>query len=152
MPLNYSYPQIVFTEVPGEISLALSISGCNIGCEHCHSSFTHDPSYGTPLTYKEIDKLLSKYVTCVLFYGGEWNIDELIDLLKYVKSKNLKTCLYTGKSFKSMPVSLLRLLDFIKVNPYNYKLGGLQSPDTNQKFYYLSDSIIIGEHKFYNLK
>ena len=42
----YSYPQEVLQEVPGEISLALSISGCPLRCKGCHSTETYKTDFG----------------------------------------------------------------------------------------------------------
>jgi len=44
--LRYSYPQEVFQEIHGELTLALSISGCNLHCKGCHSSETWDQIMG----------------------------------------------------------------------------------------------------------
>lgn len=149
MSLNYSYPQIVLAEVPGEISLALSVSGCPLRCKGCHSTFTYDSSYGAPLTPQAIGSHLNKHVTCVLFYGGEWQPTELLSLLKHCKDLNLKTCLYTGHELSFIPKQLLQILDFIKVGKYTQALGGLESPTTNQRFYELLDCEIKKEHVFY---
>lgn len=134
--LYYSSPQIVLQEVPGEIALALSISGCPLSCKNCHSAHTKNKQYGTPLTEQELlNQLLQhKHITCVLFYGGEWESDYLLELLKLVQLKNLKTCLYTGRELKDIPKSILQYITFIKVGPYIEALGGLDSPTTNQKF------------------
>lgn len=133
--MRYSYPQVVFQEVPGEITLSLSISGCGLKCPGCHSSETWDINFGELLTFQVIDTLLHrhKYISCVLFYGGEWDI-ELIDFLKYVKSKNLKTALYTGQELDYFNSDFIKQLDFIKTGRYIEQLGPIGSPKTNQKF------------------
>lgn len=38
--LYFSKTILTFQDVPNEISLALSISGCQLKCKGCHSSFT----------------------------------------------------------------------------------------------------------------
>ena len=149
MSLNYSYPQVVLAEVPGEISLALSVSGCPLRCKGCHSTFTYDAQYGSPLTKQAIESHLNEHITCVLFYGGEWQSMELLTLLEYCKELGLKTCLYTGYELDFIPNQLLQLLDYIKVGNFNPVLGGLESPTTNQRFYYLTNGIVANEHKFY---
>ena len=149
MSLSYSYPQVVLAEVPGEITLALSVSGCPLRCKGCHSTFTYDAQYGSPLTTQAIESHLNKHITCVLFYGGEWQPTELMALLKHCKELGLKTCLYTGYELSFIPSQLLQLLDFIKVGNFNSALGGLESPTTNQRFYYLTNGIVANEHKFY---
>ena len=134
--MNYSYPQVVLQEVPDEISLALSISGCPLRCKGCHSTETYELSFGQELTISVLDTLLlkHKHISCVLFYGGEWDSFTLIKFLKYIKSKNLKTCLYTGYEFEDISNLILENLDYIKVGKYKKQLGGLASNNTNQRF------------------
>jgi len=139
--LHYSSKQIVLQEVPDEISLALSISGCKLACKGCHSTETWNPKYGEELTENILQDLItrSKYITCVLFYGGEWQEDYLIKLLKLVKSNNLKTCLYTGLELNQISDNLLSNLTYIKTGRYIKELGGLESKTTNQKFIKISE-------------
>lgn len=136
--LKYSYPQEVYQEVPGEISLALSISGCQLKCKSCHSNETWDKNFGEVLDEESIDNLLKrfKYVTCVLFYGGEWNILKLINIIDYIKSvrPELKICLYTGYELNFFKEEFIKRLDFIKTGKYIEELGGLDNSNTNQKF------------------
>lgn len=139
--LFYSSPQVVVQEVKGELSLALSISGCPLRCKGCHSAETRDPEFGDKLTVERLRELINKHkhITCVLFYGGEWNTPYLKELIKVVKEYNLKVCLYTGLELDEVDASLLELLDFIKVGRYIEKYGGLDSPSTNQVFITLKD-------------
>ncbi len=146
--MNYSNPQIVFQEVPNEITLAVSISGCDLACNGCHSAFTWDESYGKSLNLENIDMLLKNYeglISCFLFYGGEWNIKKLLPLIKYIKSKNLKICLYTGREISEINIELIELLDYLKTGRYLKQLGGLQNKITNQKFYKINNGIILEE-------
>jgi len=145
--MRYSYPQVVFQEVPDEISLALSISGCDLKCPGCHSQETWDPQFGDPLTDEELRRLIkrNKFISCVLFYGGEWNIEELehkIDLIRK-EFPNLKIALYTGRGLNFFNKDFLKKIDYIKVGPYVEKLGPLHSPTTNQRFYVLKNGEII---------
>jgi anaerobic ribonucleoside-triphosphate reductase activating protein len=137
--LYYSHPQIVVQEVPGEIALAFSISGCPLACRGCHSTETRNPTYGFPLTKDTLQSTIdnTKHVSCVLLYGGEWEPSNLIDLLLTSKDNNLKTCLYTGLT--TCPPQFLKYLDYVKVGPYSQELGGLTSPTTNQKFFVVAN-------------
>jgi len=134
--LHFSYPQIVVEEVPNEISLALSISGCPLRCFDCHSKETYPNDFGTPLTPIKMQSLIkeNKHISCVLFYGGEWQTEYLILLIDIVKSFQLKVCLYTGKELEDIPKDILQRLNYIKVGAYNKELGNLTSKTTNQKF------------------
>ncbi|WXB47804.1 anaerobic ribonucleotide reductase small subunit [Vibrio phage VB_VaC_TDDLMA] len=135
--MRYSYPQETLTEVPGEISLALSISGCDLGCKGCHSTETWNPNFGTELDEREMKRLLKKhkFCTCVVFYGGEWDIDNLQKMITMCHFYNKKVCLYTGRDLNYFSSDFLQSLDYIKVGKYIKELGGLQSRQTNQKFY-----------------
>ena len=46
---------------------------------------------------------------------------------------NLLCILYSGK--EDISTALKRRLDYYKVGPYIERLGGLDRPETNQKFY-----------------
>jgi anaerobic ribonucleoside-triphosphate reductase activating protein len=145
--MHYSNPQIVLTEVPDEISLALSISGCPLRCKGCHSTETYDPTYGKPLTTDALAKLIkkNKHITCILLYGGEWDMPNLITLLTFIKLQGLKICLYTGHPLNFFQKNILIFLDYIKVNPYKKELGGMASNTTNQRMYKLNNGEIEKE-------
>ena len=101
--LRYSSYDIVLQEVPNEISLCFTITGCPLGCEGCHSEYIWDGSKGCALTNEGLEQLLSKYedmISCVLFMGGEWQVETLLSLIFQVKCKRLKTALYTGLNLK----------------------------------------------------
>jgi len=127
--------QVVLQEVPGEISLCFSISGCNLHCEGCHSPFLWKEDNGNLLTENAYTSLLNKYknlATCVLFMGGEWHESELIKMLQKAKDYNLKTCLYTGEEVVSEEIK--KHLTFLKTGKWEHKLGGLEKNNTNQNF------------------
>lgn len=130
----YSF-EIVLQEVPGEISLCFTISGCPLQCEGCHSPFLWKKGIGEKLTLKHFEETLYKYrglASCVLFMGGEWHSKSLIKYLKHARSNGYKTCLYTGED--KVDREILQHLTWIKTGRWNPSLGGLDSPITNQKF------------------
>ena len=127
--------QVVLQEVPGEISLCFSISGCNMRCEGCHSPFLWKEGNGSLLTKEVYTSILNQYqklATCVLFMGGEWHPEELIAMFQIAKNKNYKTCLYTGES--TISEALKSQLTFLKTGKWKQDLGGLESSFTNQNF------------------
>lgn len=133
--MRFSNYSIVLQEVPGEISISFSITGCKLTCKGCHSPFLWKEGSGNELTTERFIDILSKYdglATCVLFMGGEWHEEELIEFLKIAKNMNLKTCLYTG--LEDVPTSIKKQLTFLKVGPWISELGGLNSLTTNQRF------------------
>lgn len=139
--LNY---EIVFQEIPNEISLAFQITGCKLACKGCHSKELWNPKNGEELTNEKFETILKKYndyISCVAFFGGEWYKKDLIDKLKIAKKYNLKTCLYTGEEDISSDIK--SHLDFLKVGKWIEELGPLSSPTTNQKFIDLNNNKIL---------
>nr|WP_206663259.1 anaerobic ribonucleoside-triphosphate reductase activating protein [Ningiella ruwaisensis] len=135
---NCFEPQVVFQEVPDEIALAFTITGCTLGCKGCHSTDTWDPRAGIELSEDLLQNYIStykQYITCVLFFGGEWSLKRLLACLSYVKACGLKSCLYTG--LDDVPSALKHQLDYLKTGAYIKALGGLENPETNQRFYHL---------------
>lgn len=133
--MNYNSIDIIFSEVPNEISLAFTITGCSLRCKGCHSSYLWDSNNGIELTKNNYISLLNKYngyITCVVFMGGEWDKKELIEFFKIAASRNLKTCLYTGE--ESISYEIQDVLTFLKTGKYIPELGGLNKINTNQIF------------------
>lgn len=125
---------VVFQEVPGEISLAFSCTGCPIHCPKCHSKFLWDADLGEEFTdgyFLEWAERYSSAVTCALFYGGEWDKEWLKGKLKLAKDIGLKTALYTG--LDEVDEDIKSLLDYLKTGPYREERGGLRSKTTNQR-------------------
>ena len=134
--LKYLYCKEVFAEVPGEIALGISISGCLIHCDECHSRELWEDK-GTPLTVEELQRLLDahKGITCLCILGGEHDIDSLIELFMYAH-KRIKTAWYCGLDMiPKDKLGIIQYLDYAKLGHYDHELGGLDSPTTNQKFY-----------------
>lgn len=128
-------PQVVFQEVPDEIALAFTVSGCPLQCKGCHSQDTWPLQSGQPLTNEQFSTYLDRYenlISCVLFFGGEWLANALIDKLKMAKQRGLSTCLYSG--FDSIPSRIVEHLDYLKTGPWIQHKGGLSDPNTNQRF------------------
>lgn len=133
-PLKYLGYDVVFQEIPDEVTLAINISDCPYHCPDCHSKYLWE--YKGNNISDDIDELLDTYkdyITCVCFMGGDQNEEELKELLKKVKSCNLKTALYTGNDDA---LSLLPLyddyLDYCKIGHFDINRGGLDKPTTNQ--------------------
>lgn len=135
--LRFSSEQIVWQEVPNETSLAFLITGCPLGCKGCHSAYSWKRGSGYILDKKYLTKRLNKYknlISCVLFMGGEWQLNKLLPLLKLVKQQGLSTCLYTGLEQNELPETLLTELTYLKTGRWIAEKGGLDSLTTNQNF------------------
>lgn len=131
--MNYANLSIALQEVPGEISICFSITGCSLKCNGCHSRYLWKLENGKPLTpliYKEILTSYKYLASCVLFMGGEWYEKELVKYLKVAAEFNYKTCLYSGEA--SVSDKLLKHLTWVKTGPWIEELGGLETNTTNQ--------------------
>ena len=135
MGFNCLTPTVVFQEVPNEISLCFSITGCKVGCKGCHSTELWNANYGIALTNQNFIQWLTKYknlITCVVFFGGEWQEQALIEKLIIAKNFHLKTCLYSGREYININIS--QHLTFLKTGAWQAELGGLDSLTSNQVF------------------
>jgi len=129
----YSYT-IVFQEIPDETSLCFEITGCPLRCSGCHSPHLRNHKLGEELTDGVLVELLEKhkgFITCVLFFGGEWQEEDLINNLSLCRTYGLKTALYTGRGNVSQ--KLKDHLDYLKTGPYIKELGGLQNTETTNQ-------------------
>lgn len=144
--MNYTDIEIVFQEVPGEISICFTITGCKLQCKGCHSPHLWKEENGKELTINKYLEILDKYkgfASCVLFMGGEWFSHDLIKYLKIAKKMGFKTCLYTGEA--KVEQKLLSELTWIKTEPWIQNLGGLDSKFTNQKFIDIKTNKILNQ-------
>jgi len=134
---------IVFQEIPGEITLALNLSGCPNRCRGCHSPHLQEDT-GEELTESALSDLLDVYgnsVTCICFMGGDSSPDEVLNLARFVKQFHIKTAWYSGSS--DLYKNAEQCFDYIKLGKYIEELGALNSPTTNQRFYQIKNETII---------
>lgn len=146
--LRHINEQIVWQEVPGETALSFTITGCPLRCKGCHSSEYRNPKMGEPLLADYFQTRLEQYrglITCVLFLGGEWLPHLLQPFLEQAQRGQLNTCLYSG--FNRVPNSLLNHLTYLKTGPWITARGGLDCPDTNQRFIDLRTNEVLN-YKF----
>lgn len=151
--MKYAEYDITFSEIPGKVSLTLSISGCANNCIGCHSPHLRE-NIGTKLDFNSLNAILKEYqigINSIVFLGGDQYKDLIIPLLKEVKKEypNLKLCLYSGAVDIHNDIKLE--LDYYKVGPYIEKFGSLESKTTNQKFYERNNNEWVDTtHKFWN--
>ncbi|WP_232366325.1 anaerobic ribonucleoside-triphosphate reductase activating protein [Aliidiomarina halalkaliphila] len=148
--MRYSEEQIVWQEVPGETSLAYTITGCDIGCKGCHSTHTWPLNSGELLSVEYFKTRLNTYagfISCVLFLGGEWHLDTLKTYLRIARKQGLNTCLYTG--LETPPPALLPYLTYVKTGPWMSSRGGLADRGTNQKFIHVKTGE-VQNYKFWS--
>lgn len=134
--MKYVSTEVVFVEIPNEITLAINISGCKIRCPDCHSKYLWD-DIGDELTTDALNTVIEENdgVSCVCFMGGKFN--EIKKLLEFIQNNHpsLRVAWYTGESELPRDNGLLELLDYIKIGPYINDKGGLDSKGTNQRMY-----------------
>ncbi|MBP1676825.1 MAG: hypothetical protein H6Q20_1384 [Bacteroidetes bacterium] len=154
--LQYLSYNIVFQEVPGEVTLAINLSNCPNRCKGCHSPFLQE-NIGDVLDEAVINALLIKYgeaITCICFMGGDADPQMIEQLCSYIKSYTngqVKTAWYSGK--QTLPDGFdIRELNYLKLGPYVESLGGLDSPDTNQRFYVIVRGELMDQSVFFQKK
>ena len=141
--LKYYNYDIVFAEIPDEVTLAVNISGCPNHCKGCHSPWLQQ-DLGNQLDEKAIDLLLAKYsnvITCFCFMGGDNDTKEVERLSLYIKRtyKSIHTAWYSGKQGMATNIDKTSF-HYIKIGPYIEKYGPLKTPTTNQRLYKISPS------------
>lgn len=134
--LKYVNYEVVFAEIPDEISLAINISNCPCKCPGCHSPYLAE-DIGTLLTPRKLKGIIeeNRGITCVCFMGGDLEphyINTLAILIK--ESTDLKVGWYSGRQMLSEDIDL-KWFDFIKLGPYHEEYGPLNNPNTNQIMY-----------------
>ena len=139
--LKFTDYDIVFQEIPDEVTLAINLSLCPNRCAGCHSPQLWQ-DIGWELTEEAIDKMLERYgsaITCVSLMGGDNDTKRVEELALYIRSKGKHTAWYSGK--QSLPEHFhTQNFDYIKLGPYIARLGGLDKPTTNQRLYRLTDN------------
>ncbi|RHJ81886.1 anaerobic ribonucleoside-triphosphate reductase activating protein [Parabacteroides sp. AM08-6] len=137
--LRYADYDIVFQEIPDEITLAVNLSNCPNRCKGCHSPHLME-DVGEPLTEESLSLLLRKYgkaITCICFMGGDASPAEIEHLAEYLYRQSIapvKVGWYSGKP-ELPPDIVLNFFNYIKLGPYVEHLGGLKSAETNQRLY-----------------
>ena len=78
---------IVFQEIPGEVTLALNLSNCPCHCPGCHSPHLAE-DIGEEMTESLMNGFLDRYgsmITCVCFMGGDQAPEEVAQWAEYIK-------------------------------------------------------------------
>ncbi len=134
---------IVFAEVPDEVTLAINITNCPNHCPGCHSAHLQE-DVGSPLNDDAILALLSSYmhdVTCICFMGGDAEPQEVERLALFAREKfpRIKTAWYSGKPTISDKIAISSF-NYIKIGGYNAAYGPLNKPTTNQRLYRIEEN------------
>ncbi len=136
--LKYVNTDVVFQEIPDEVTLAVNISNCPCHCPGCHSQYLWE-DIGLPLDTDAIDTFVSQYgkdITCLAFMGGDCDPKGVNMLAQYIHEEHpqYKVGWYSGR-VRIPPLVNKTDFDYIKVGPYIRHLGPLGKPTTNQRLY-----------------
>lgn len=128
--------QIVFEEVPDEVSLAIEITNCQGHCVGCHSPWLRE-DIGEELTPGKLFGLIEKNkgITCVCFMGEGKDPEALKQLAMDIHTSypHLKTALYSGREEVEKEYDLY--FNYIKVGSYIPEKKALNFETTNQRLY-----------------
>ena len=119
--LKYVNSDIVFQEIPDEVTLAINISNCPCRCPGCHSHYLWE-DIGLPLNPEAIDNFVQKFgsnLTCIAFMGGDGDPKGVNLLAQYVHEEypQFKVAWYSGRTVIS-PLITKNDFDYIKIGPY----------------------------------
>lgn len=134
--MKYVDEKEVFAEIPDEITLAVSISGCPIHCPGCHSQYLW-ADVGEPLTTEALSSMLQSHVgiTCLCLMGGDQDPAEIDRLAGWVKENfDVHTAWYSGRNELPKEIHLAHF-DYLKTGPYDDACGPLNVRTTNQRLY-----------------
>ncbi|MBQ9418310.1 MAG: anaerobic ribonucleoside-triphosphate reductase activating protein [Bacteroidales bacterium] len=136
--LHYTTTDIVFQEIPDEVTLAINISGCPCRCPGCHSPQLWN-NIGSDLDSESLQDIIAPYansISTVAFMGGDAEPEVINCLAKamHVRFPRLKAAWWSGRTHLSPKIDLCNF-NYIKLGPYLAHLGPLRSPTTNQRLY-----------------
>ena len=128
--------QVVFEEIPDEVTLAIEITNCPGMCVGCHSPWLRD-DIGDELTPDKLFELIdsNKGITCVCFMGEGKDPEALKWLVMdmRVRYPHIKTALYSGRD--TVEEEYDYYFDYIKVGPYIEEFVPLNKETTNQRLF-----------------
>jgi anaerobic ribonucleoside-triphosphate reductase activating protein len=139
--LKYLGTNIVFKEIPGELTIAIELTNCPNKCKGCHSPWLQE-NIGSELSIEQLNDILTRNMgfTCICFMGGDNDHSALNELAKYIRNKRpmVRIAWYSGCT--NFPKEIeLENFDYIKLGSYDEKLGGLDSKTTNQHLFRIMD-------------
>ena len=141
--VKYLNAEVVFEEIPDEVTLAINITNCQNHCPGCHSPELRD-DIGEELTPEKLNELIDKNdgITCVCFMGEGNDITSLLDLALIVAKRGLAAALYSGREHVEEEYGAV--FTYIKEGPYIESRGPLNKETTNQRLYKIHHRVVDG--------
>lgn len=139
---------ITFNEIPDKMAYAIELGACKQHCVGCHSPELQKedvPLTSLPDILEGAQEAIDAGANAIVVMGGTNNAhitDESLIALLHDLSFIAPTGLYSGSEDEEHDK---RIADeghctWVKTGPYVEALGGLESPRTNQRFYYILQS------------
>ena len=136
--LKFTDYDVVFDEVPDEVTLAVSLSLCPNHCDGCHSPHLRG-DIGEELTLERLAGIIRCYrsgITCLCLMGGDGDTKSLEQLARSLRTAfpTLRLAWYSGR--QQLPEGMdVNVWDYVKLGPYIAERGPLKSRATNQRLY-----------------
>ena len=142
--LKFHNYDIVFQEIPDELTLAVNLTGCPCHCPGCHSPHLWEDT-GTELDADTLRAIHAEYageVTCICLMGGDADPAAVERLCAFVKQEmGLHSAWWSGRPELPQGIDLAHF-DYVKTGPYVEALGGLKSRKTNQRLYRVTGGML----------
>ena len=142
--LKYYNYDIVFQEIPDEVTLAVNLTGCPCHCPGCHSPHLWE-DIGEELDEAALRQMHAEYageVTCICLMGGDADPAAIERLCAFVKQEmGLRSAWWSGRPELPEGIDLTHF-DYVKTGPYVEALGGLKSRKTNQRLYRVTGGML----------
>lgn len=136
---------VSLNEIPDHVAVTIELGNCKQGCEGCHSPWCseklpYDMWTDLELLMYKVNKQIKQGANAIVIMGGTHNDIEPAHLIEAI---NVLSCyapvgLYSGLPDKCVLHSVLMInskLTWLKTGSYHEEYGGLDNPNTNQKFY-----------------
>lgn len=137
-------PMQSMNEIPDKLAITIELGGCKHKCKGCHSPEMWegaDNNFNTSfLSLEDIMAIVEANIEAgcraIAVMGGDANIATLLPLLREC-SATAPTALYVGQHLNEAEARRYARtgITYLKTGQYVEALGGLDKPQTNQRFY-----------------
>lgn len=134
--VKYVDYDILFQEIPDEVTLGINLSGCPYRCRGCHSPHLQE-NIGEELNETALSRLLQTYgesVNCICFMGGDADPETICRLACYVRENgggSIKTAWFSGN--ENLYERAVTCFNYVKTGSYIESLGAINKKGTNQR-------------------